>query len=266
MSKTKEGKSVEQRMPALEINEIIKLIVDVSLGNETPEAAAKEYVKPYKEFAKVFARDKAEKMIESAMKNIGIEELSDQEFSDRLIDSSKRIVGHVRAFMAKEISEQQLIELIGGSGIKDVAMQVLSALGIHEKLGVKNPAEIMKLAPQVVAYNAAVAAYEELRKAQEDLTLAKERRKQIEAACLEAVSMIRLYRGEMEQTGSKYLTSHLGTFEAGCDAMDKALLDGDVNGYIKGNTEIQEILGRDIQFRNQEEFNDLMDSDDAFIL
>ena len=266
MPKSKEELPTEQCLPALEINKIIKSIVDVALGNKTPEVAAKEFVKPYKEFAKVFARDKAKKLIESAVKNLGIEGLSDKEFSDNLINSSKRIASHVRAYMAREITEQQLVELIGGSGIKDIAMQVLSALGIHEKLGVKNPAEIMKLAPQVVAYNATMAAYEELRKAQEDLTIAKERRKQIEAVCTEAVSMIRLYRGEMEQTVSKYLSSHIGTFEAGFDAMDKALLDGDVNGYIRGNVEIQEILGRDIQFRNQEEFNDLMDSDDAFIL
>ena len=238
MPKSKEELPTEQCLPALEINKIIKSIVDVALGNKTPEVAAKEFVKPYKEFAKVFARDKAKKLIESAVKNLGIEGLSDKEFSDNLINSSKRII----------------------------AMPVLSALGIHEKLGVKNPAEIMKLAPHVVAYNATMAAYEELRKAQEDLTIAKERRKQIEAACAEAVTMIRLYRGEMEQTVSKYLSSHIGTFEAGFDAMDKALLDGDVNGYIRGNVEIQEILGRDIQFRNQEEFNDLMDSDDAFIL
>ena len=43
-------------------------------------------------------------------------------------------------------------------------------------------------------------------------------------------------------------------------------MDGDIDGYIKGNTEIQSILGYDVQFTSQDEFDALMDSDDAFKL
>lgn len=124
----------------------------------------------------------------------------------------------------------------------------------------------MKLAPAVVAFTASIAAYKELRKAMDDLAVAKERRMQIEAACQESISMIRYYRAEMERIVSSYLTERLETFESGFEAMDRAMLDGDVDGYIKGNTEIQSILGYDVQFSSQDEFDALMDSDDAFKL
>ena len=83
---------------------------------------------------------------------------------------------------------------------------------------------------------------------------------------MESVAMIRQYREEMERMVSMYLTEHLETFESGFAAMDQAIMDGDVDGYIKGNAEIQKILGYDTQFTNQQEFDDLMDSDIAFKL
>ena len=111
-----------------------------------------------------------------------------------------------------------------------------------------------------------MAAYKELRKAQKKYEEAQEERILIEKACAESVAMIRQYREEMEQVVSKYLTEHLETFESGFAAMDQAIMDGDVDGYIKGNVEIQKILGYDTQFTNQQEFDDLMDSDIAFKL
>ena len=44
------------------------------------------------------------------------------------------------------------------------------------------------------------------------------------------------------------------------------IMGNDSDGYIRGNTAIQEILGYKSQFTNQEEFDDLMDSDIAFKL
>jgi hypothetical protein len=117
-----------------------------------------------------------------------------------------------------------------------------------------------------MAYTASMAAYKELRKAQEQYEEAQEVRILIEKACAESVAMIRQYREEMERVVSKYLTEHLETFESGFAAMDQAIMDGDVDGYIKGNVEIQKILGYHTQFTNQQEFDDLMDSDIAFKL
>ena len=56
------------------------------------------------------------------------------------------------------------------------------------------------------------------------------------------------------------------TFNAGIAAMDRAILDGDAQGFIRGNVTIQEILNYHVQFRNQNEFDALMDGDAAFVL
>lgn len=252
--------------PALDINKIIQLVFDVANGEKTPETAAKEFVNPYRAFAEVFAKDKAMEMIEAGVGAAGIQSLSNRDFSENVVMISGTIADHVKLFMNHEISEEELILFIGNSGIKDVGMQVLSALGIHEKLGVENPAEIMKLAPAVMAFTASMAAYKELKKAMDDLALARAQRIQIEKECQESISMIRMYRTEMERIVSSYLTVRLETFESGFAAIDQALIEGDINGYIKGNTEIQQILGYNAQFSNQDEFDALMDSDESFKL
>ena len=253
-------------MPAVNINKIIRLIVEVADGDKTAEAAAKELARPYEAFAQIYAKNKAKELVAAGVGAAGIDALADSSFAEKLVKTSEKVGQLVKAYMDGQLTEEQFISLIGGAGIKDVNMQVLSALGIHEKLGVDNAAEIMKLAPAVVAVTASLAAYKELRKAMDDLADAREKRAQIEAACEESISTIRLYRAEMERIVSEYLTVRLETFEAGFEAMDQAILDGDIDGYIRGNTEIQSILGHEVQFTNQDEFDALMDSDMAFKL
>ena len=80
------------------------------------------------------------------------------------------------------------------------------------------------------------------------------------------MELIAVRSEDMERIVNQYLTDHLETFESGFMAMDKALIENDVDGYIKGNAEIQSILGYQMQFRNQDEFNHLMDSEETFKL
>ena len=72
--------------------------------------------------------------------------------------------------------------------------------------------------------------------------------------------------GYVPKLAKKCLDKHLKTFEHGFAMMDKAIEDNDSNGYIKGNAEIQKTLGYYAQFRNQKEFDELMDSDINFKL
>jgi hypothetical protein len=53
---------------------------------------------------------------------------------------------------------------------------------------------------------------------------------------------------------------------AGFDYMKMGLSENDPNLVIKGNVVIQRVLGREPQFTNQEEFDELMDSDIPLIL
>lgn len=48
--------------------------------------------------------------------------------------------------------------------------------------------------------------------------------------------------------------------------MDQGFASGDSDPVMRGNVTIQRLLGRESRFTNQEEFDDLMFSDDDFIL
>ena len=135
-----------------------------------------------------------------------------------------------------------------------------------DKLGVKSLSEIGNVATCALTFAALTEAYKIVREAQEDLQFAREERIKIEAACDESIELIRQYRAEMEYAVNHYLSERLETFESGFAAMDKAILENDSDGYIRGNVAIQEILGYKSQFTNQEEFDNLMDSDIAFKL
>ncbi len=259
-------KTADNILPGIDINRIIQLIMDVSSGSKTSKTAAKELAKPYLVFAEIFAKDNARDLIEKGMSALGIEALANREFSDSIVKIAEDVASIVNEYTKGKINDKQFVSLMGGSGLKDVGIQVLSALGVHEKMGLNDASDIMKLSAPVLAFTASVAAYKELRQALDDFEAAKERRIQIEAACMESISMIRQYRIEMEGAVSKYLSSHIDTFESAFSGMDQAILDNDVDGYLKGNVEIQEILGYNVQFRNQDEFDALMDSDDTFKL
>ena len=257
------------------INNLINIAFDLcckrnSLSDEdwkeAKEKAKDEVMKEVMPYAEYHLKKHATAAVSAGISAIGIKELATQKFSSELVDSAQQIGIWVSQYMKKEMSDKAFIGNMTGPGNQKLVKDLLSALKIDEKLGMSSIEEIFKLSYPVMAYTASMAAYKELRKAQEQYEEAQEVRILIEKACAESVAMIRQYREEMERVVSKYLTEHLETFESGFAAMDQAIMDGDVDGYIKGNVEIQKILGYDIQFTNQQEFDDLMDSDIAFKL
>lgn len=74
------------------------------------------------------------------------------------------------------------------------------------------------------------------------------------------------YRAELEKKVSDYLAEDLEAFLTGFDYMKQGISSGNSDLVIKGNVVIQRVLGKDPQFTNQKEFDDLMESDEAIIL
>ena len=266
---------MESKQPELNINNLINIAFDLccrrnDLSDEdwkkAKEKAKEDAIKEVKPFVEYHLKQHATAAVSAGISAIGIKELATQKFSSELVDSAQKIGIWVIQYMRKEMSPEAFVNNLTGPGNQKLVKDLMAALKFHEKLGVNSVEEIFKLSYPVMAYTASMAAYKELRKAQEEYAQAQDRRLQIEKACAESVAMIRQYREEMERVVSKYLTEHLETFESGFAAMDQAIMDGDVDGYIKGNVEIQKILGYDTQFTNQQEFDDLMDSDIAFKL
>ena len=269
IAKTKTASKSKQ--PELDINKLINIAFDLccrrnDLSEDDWKEAKEKVMKEVVPFAEYHLKQHAMTAVSTGISAVGIKELASQKFSSGLVDSAQQIGIWVVQYMRKEISEEAFISNMTGPGNQKLVKDLLAALKIDEKLGVSSVEEIFKLSYPVMAYTASMAAYKELRKAQEEYEEAHEKRILIEKACVESVAMIRQYREEMDRVVSKYLTEHLETFESGFAAMDQAIIEGDVDGYIKGNVEIQKILGYDTQFTNQQEFDDLMDSDIAFKL
>ncbi len=225
-----------------------------------------------------------QKMQKTELKNVcsqilaavGVEELLQKELMECL---KIRQIGVPASGMVKltqaEIAQLDLgilgsvgvdlnVEALGKLLLKGVDPAQLSQLNLQE-LSALFP-WLVPLGLATISYAASVAAYKELRKALDQLDAAHERRLEIEAACTESINMIREYRTEMNEVVDQYLTQRLTAFDSGFREMDQAILDGDVDGYIRGSVEIQQALGYDVQFTTQEEFDDLMESDFAFKL
>ena len=69
------------------------------------------------------------------------------------------------------------------------------------------------------------------------------------------------YKDTLEQRVSEYIAEDIEAFMTGFDFMNQGFRDGDSDLVIKGNVIIQRALGREVQFTNQDEFDELMESD-----
>lgn len=168
----------------------------------------------------------------------------------------------VGLYMNHQISPEQLREGLESIQYDKAASKIVKAMGLEDKVIDKTGA--IQIANPLIAVAAFQEAYKIYCKALDDLELAKEERARIEAECNESVRMMLDYREELNSRVSDYLTENIEAFQEGFALMDQAILMNDSEGYIAGNVEIQKMLGYDIQFTNQEEFDDLMMSDDAF--
>ena len=96
--------------------------------------------------------------------------------------------------------------------------------------------------------------------------IARERRIQIEQECREQIQAMKAFREEFEHNTITWVNEKTDVFKTALDAMDCALQLDDVDAFICGANQITHAMGCKTQFNNCEEFNRLMESDEAFIL
>ncbi len=118
----------------------------------------------------------------------------------------------------------------------------------------------------VGAGRAAVAIMKEVSNEQKEAQLLHEKLILTNAKTVGVIECFSAYRTALEERVSNYLAEDMEAFLTGFDYMKQGLGSGDSNLVIKGNAVIQRVLGREPQFTNQKEFDDLMDSDEALIL
>ena len=80
------------------------------------------------------------------------------------------------------------------------------------------------------------------------------------------VNVLEEYKAKLSEHVANYLAQDLEAFMEGFEYMQAGIDSGDSNLVIKGNVIIQRVLGREPQFTNQEEFDELMESEESFKL
>ncbi len=118
----------------------------------------------------------------------------------------------------------------------------------------------------VGAGRAAIAIVKEVSNEQKEAQLLREKLILTNAKTVGVIERFTEYRTALEERVSNYLAEDMEAFLTGFDYMKQGMESGDSDLVIKGNVVIQRVLGREPQFTNQKEFDDLMDSDEALIL
>lgn len=118
----------------------------------------------------------------------------------------------------------------------------------------------------VGAGRAALAIVKEISNEKKECELIHQKLILTEAKTEEVIEQMEAYRNALELRVSEYLAEDLEEFINGFDYMKEGLMSGNSDLVIKGNVVIQKVLGREPQFTNQKEFDELMASDEAIIL
>ncbi len=118
----------------------------------------------------------------------------------------------------------------------------------------------------VGAGKAALSIVKEFSNENKEAQLLHEKMILTEVKTASVVEKFYAYREALEERVSNYIAEDIEAFLTGFDYMKQGVESDNSNLVIKGNVIIQRVLGREVQFTTQEEFDNLMDSDDALIL
>ena len=252
------------KAPELDVNKLIGIAADFVLGKKDINTIVKDLSADYGPAVKQYLVSFSEQAVKNALQGSNeetLQKLAKGSFAKDLKSTTVNIADLVQKYVNRDIGEVQFLDGLVNSGFRELSAEFLQAAGIDETVLFDKNGALRSLSSPTIGYCATVKAYEMMMKALEDASIAYEHRLLVEEECRKTVALIRKYRAEMEEAVNRYLNRHYKTFGQAIDSMNQALLENDSNGYIRGNAEIQKLLGYDVQFTNQEEFDDLMDSD-----
>lgn len=118
----------------------------------------------------------------------------------------------------------------------------------------------------VGAGRAAFAIVKEVSDSKKEAQLIHERLILTAAKTQDMMEQLQDYKRQVEEKLSEYIAEDTEAFLTGFDYMSQGAATRNSDLFIKGNVVIQRVLGREVQFTNQKEFDDLMDSDTPLIL
>ena len=248
---------------------LVRNIVSYAKGEKSPEEAAKDLVIGTTTGAVIsYVTAFTGSLIKSSLQNSEfgtLQAVSKTNLPARLVSTTLNVGKVMSNYIKGDIDGTECIEQLGKDGFAEISSAMLATVGAA--LGGKGALSIIGgIVGSTVGYAAAAAVYQELATSLKEAKLAREERIRIEKECQEAIELIEQYRREMNVQVKNYLFESICLFSESFIEMDKAICENDINGFISGNTQIQKLLGREIQYETQEEFDELMLSDITFKL
>lgn len=251
---------------------LVKYFVACVKGEIEPKNAAIEVAKDTGTGAAFsYATAFSGAVVKGAMQNASsgyVRALSKTSLPAQMVSTTVNVGKVMKRYINGEISGAKCIEQLGEDGFGELGAAMYSTIAVAAVQGAGKTALtiVAGAAGASIGYMAAVAVYQELSTSLKEYEFAVAERKRIEEECAEAVELLRRYREEMIQSYEKYFIEHLTEFKDGLDAMDQAIEDDDADKFLASNAQVQSALSRKIQFASQQEFDDLMMSDEDFKL
>ena len=118
----------------------------------------------------------------------------------------------------------------------------------------------------VAAGRAIISIVKEVRSEKKEAQLIHEKMLLTQAQTVLVLRQLQEYKTKLDERVSQFLAEDIEAFLNGFDLMNEGLRSNDSDLVIKGNVTIQRVLGCEPQFTNQAEFDDLIESDEAFVL
>ena len=231
---------------------------------EVSKLFADRYKEPVEVYEKVFLNVLVQEGIK-VIPNQKLHEVVGEEFANKIIEASKQISENLKKYSKGELKVSELIENLKPQ-LTDIGFDVLDAHGYDKEQLVALQDAFMQANWLMVSEIAFTEVYKILKQVDEQAELQHEHRVLVQQECEKSIALMRQYREDLNVYVSNYISERMEVFEQGISIMDSAILNNDTNGYIKGNIEIQKMLNYHVQFTNEDEFDDFMNSDDAFVL
>lgn len=170
--------------------------------------------------------------------------------------------GIIKNYIYGKITASECIAQLGETGIATST----AAAGMYVGAVVIPLPVIGSLIGGMVGYMLSGRVFTALSGALASAKLARNERIRIERECEESIRRIQEYRRQLDEITEKYFKENRKVFDEALGDMVSGLKLGDADGYIHGAGKIIQQLGGKVSFRNMDEFNELMKSDDIIKL
>ncbi len=203
-------------------------------------------------------------VIKGAMQNAAsksVRALSKSNLPAVIATSTIELGKTLKSYFSGEIDGTKCLNEIGEKGYGMINSALFTAIG---QMVIPVPV-LGALVGSMVGYALSSASYKILTDSLNEAKRAREERIRIERECAEMKKTLEECRLRLEEKIDKYLQEKREFFCRTFSEIKQALDIGDVDGYIDSMNKITESFGKKPLYRNMDEFNQLMESDEPIV-